>query len=564
GNFVQFCNVVNGRRNAPKIISGNVNSGIFKGVGRIDDLFDYFPELHRREVTGAIGHVRYPTNTPDGCLTAQPHWGITYDGREIITSYSSQNGEITNNHSLRSFLGGERFFPVIGLKKTRTLGSDGFNSMLTESDGELIPNLVNYLLAKGYSQKEVADVLSGHREPETGRGMLGISGPVAAACSSNLGVIAFRDPRRLRPLIGAVAQDANGAYLIIASEESAIRYGCGKNGFDVLKIWEVRDNVFAGRDGCFLDLPEENETMFAERIVAERIPLLPVGGESLRRDPRGQESAPTDGFLPHPNSVTLDLAELRKDIEALSDEELFDLARFEGDNGKFLEDRQTYANRYVIRKIREEILNAVSQLRDAGAMKEKTELSVNLKNLLGERHLIAGTIGFLARKLSCDLPLAMAYRTEGTAGDNFAAFTSWRTRVFHRGNCGENLGNTACGSSIAVDGDARGALGYACFGSTKIFISGSAGVRAGAYMKGTSKENPAIIIGGTAGKWCGECAHHGKLIVLNLGGSRDFIGSGAGAGMEGSARVFVRAPLSAVTGKVGTGVRARGISGAER
>lgn len=516
--FVQLCNKINAIPSGPTIISADVNSTLYKGVGRADHLFDFFNKLGNRELVWALGHVRFPTNTPDGCLTAQPNWSITHDGRSSIVTYTSQNGEITNHRSIRGFLEGERFFPFGCLEQVPTHGAHGFSSMISESDGETLPHLVNYLLAKGLSSKEVVEVLSGERKTWLGRGMIGISGPVSVVAMTTKGLLAFRDERRLRPLVGGLAATDKDAYLLLASQPDAILYACRTNGIIPLSVWPVRNHFALGTGATYDDL-------------ASQMPHSPMGlCEKKVFDVRKR---------PNAVKVELDLRELRCEAEAMSDDQLFDLCRFPGDNGKFLDDRQTYIHRYIIRKIRQAVLGVLENAADA------EKIDIRLNDMLGERHQTVGLINYLKKQMNLPSNLTVRWITDGCAGDNFGAFTSENTQIIHHGDSGDNTCETASGSDTTIHGSVGNSSAYACFGSTKLYVEKEAGDRFGTYMKGTSKNHPTLVVGESLGAFGGKSMHHGKILVLNTSNSKKVVGEGLGVGMEANARIFLRGKYTA-------------------
>lgn len=532
--FVQCINTVNANGDA-SIISSGVNSGMFKIVGRIDELFEAFPALTHadRNYYALLGHVRYPTNTPNGILTAQPHCSISYDG-SILYMFSAQNGEVTNNDSLRAWLSGERYFQIPDISaKISTRGRDGFSTMLTASDGETIPHIINFLRAKGCDPAEIAEVLSGKRDLPFGNGMLGMSGPLAVVAMGTPGIIAFKDSRRLRPLVAGIAAAGRDAYLLFASEEGAIRRACRANGLTTIAIQEVRE-FFAGEKGAIYEQ------------VAGQLCLPDAAAFAKDTDSSVAEITAT-------NVIELDIGRIRGELETMPLGGLFKQALYPGDNGKFFDDRQTYVHRLIARRIR----TAVLERAGAEGLRNGAETAVVLKDVCGERNIAVGMFNWLESKAGGEplpAPLRIKWQTQGTAGDNLGAFCSNATSIDHYGNSGEGTANTARGLDLTIHGSSGSSLCYASSEDTRVFVEKRSGVRTGAYMKGTKEKSPRVVIGETSAEFCGECAHNGIILVLNRNNDVHPVGRGVGAGIEGKARVIIRGDLNT---NIPKGARAR-------
>lgn len=524
--FVQCCNTLNAIPDSPKVFSTGVNQSVLKIVGRSDELWDAFPPLShaRRFYNWMLGHVRFPTNTPDGLSTSQPHWALNYSDLGILTTVLGQNGEMVNHKAVREFLEAERYFQLsdVGLK-VPTKGRDGLSTFLTESDGELIPHLINYLISRGLSVHEVADVLSGKMQLPFGNGILGLSGPVSVVSQTSQGLIAFRDSRRLRPLTSALVSDGSDVYLMIASEEGAINAACKKSKLTKLSVWEIKDSF----------------ALSSNPTVEELTSQAPALGTGLFRKEK-------DRFVPDISSslhLEVDVSDIREFVNGMDLSTLFKQALLPGDSGKCFDDFQTYVQRLITKEIREKVRALIAEELARCPDRDSVELNITVTGLSGERHLAVGVINHLKREFNGgNLPacLKINWFTDGVAGDNLGAFCTDRTRVTHFGNAGDCVANTGRGVDVTVHGTARASIAYAASSDTTVYIEEDVGVRAGTYIKGTKEKSPTLVIGGTAGEYCGECAHNGTILVLNKNGNKEAVRKGVGAGIEGNAKVFVR------------------------
>ena len=534
--FVRFCNRINAR-SGPKIYSVGVNTGLLKIVGRADELEDAFAHfLGNKEYVWALGHGRYPTNTPDGLLASQPHGALSYNDSGIVAAFCSENGEVTNHLSLSAYMRAIRHFHLGNVaNKVPTDGRDGISTLLTRSDGEAIPHLINHLLARGLSPDQIGDVLCGKRNLPFGNGILGISGPVAVVAPTTKGVIAFRDSRRLRPLVATVAGNGIDAYLFIASEEGAIRDAANKYGLGVISSWNIKESLVLGNE-------------FDYETFSRKVPKLGTGVF------RGEIERFIPGITTR-HSVFVDIGEIRRNLEAQDLSTMFRRNLFPGDSGKCFDDFQTYVQRKITLEIRRMIRSEVFNRLDKGDA--SIELDVRLYGLRGERHLCVGVINDLLRSFGKDkLPQSVKINwvLEGIPGDNVGAFCSSSTKITSFGNVGECPANTARGLDLTVHGSGGGSVAYAASAGTRVFIEYDAGPRCGTYLKGSKKESPLVVVGRTIAEYGGECAHNGTILVLNRDNEKEPVGHGVGVGIEGNARVIFRGTLGQ---KLAAGVSSR-------
>ena len=174
---------------------------------------DVFRQLHMQRLQGrlGIGHVRYPTAGSAGAALAQPFYVNSPYGICL-----AHNGNLTNSDAL-----------------TRELFQTDLRHLNTDSDSELLLNVFAHELQKlGKLRPNEEDVFSAvrslHRRCQ--------GGYAAVAMISGYGVVGFRDPYGIRPLVVGRRQADSGFEYMLASESVAL---------DVLGFTLLRD-VAAG------------------------------------------------------------------------------------------------------------------------------------------------------------------------------------------------------------------------------------------------------------------------------------------------------------------------------
>ena len=174
---------------------------------------DVFRQLHMQRLQGrlGIGHVRYPTAGSAGAALAQPFYVNSPYGICL-----AHNGNLTNSDAL-----------------TRELFQTDLRHLNTDSDSELLLNVFAHELQKlGKLRPNEEDVFSAvrslHRRCQ--------GGYAAVAMISGYGVVGFRDPQGIRPLVVGRRQADSGFEYMLASESVAL---------DVLGYTLLRD-VAAG------------------------------------------------------------------------------------------------------------------------------------------------------------------------------------------------------------------------------------------------------------------------------------------------------------------------------
>ncbi len=175
-----------------------------KGNGLVRDVFD---EPQMRLLTGrvGIGHCRYPTAGSEGSDEAQPFYVNSPFGIAL-----AHNGNLTNTDALR-----------------REVFEQDRRNINTESDSEVLLNVFAHELAEQHAltpQAVMRAVAGLHRRSR--------GGYAVASLVLGLGLVAFRDPHGIRPLVLGRREAADGVEYAVASESVAL---------DLLGFQRLRD-----------------------------------------------------------------------------------------------------------------------------------------------------------------------------------------------------------------------------------------------------------------------------------------------------------------------------------
>ncbi|MCL4137607.1 UNVERIFIED_CONTAM: hypothetical protein GTU68_046691 [Idotea baltica] len=167
-----------------------------KGVGLVKDVFH---SRHMAQLSGnmGVGHVRYPTAGSSGPALAQPFY--------VNSPYGicmAHNGNLTNTEELMELL----------------FKSD-LRHINTDSDSEALLNVFAHeLLLQGKLQPTPNDVFEAVRRVHRRcRGAYAVVGMIAS-----YGMVAFRDPNGIRPLVYGQRETENGIEYMVASESVAM------------------------------------------------------------------------------------------------------------------------------------------------------------------------------------------------------------------------------------------------------------------------------------------------------------------------------------------------------
>lgn len=177
-----------------------------KGNGLVRDVFQ---SRHMQRLQGDMGiaHVRYPTAGSASSAEAQPFYVNSPYGLSL-----GHNGNLTNAGALK-----------------RELYIDDRRHINTHSDSEILLNILAHeLIYSGQLQLSPKDIFNAVRAVHRR-----CKGAYAAVVMINgMGLLAFRDPYGIRPLVYGVKETPQGRQYMLASESVAL---------DVLGYQLVRD-----------------------------------------------------------------------------------------------------------------------------------------------------------------------------------------------------------------------------------------------------------------------------------------------------------------------------------
>lgn len=170
---------------------------------------DVFRTRHMQQLVGnmGVGHVRYPTAGSGSAALAQPFYVNSPYGISL-----AHNGNLTNARELR-----------------KEVFREDLRHVNTDSDSEVLLNVFAHELQQiGKLKPEADDVF----QAVSGVHKRCLGGYAVIALIANYGILGFRDPNGIRPLVYGERQGANGKEYMIASESVAL---------DVLGFRLVRD-----------------------------------------------------------------------------------------------------------------------------------------------------------------------------------------------------------------------------------------------------------------------------------------------------------------------------------
>ncbi len=183
---------------------------------------DVFHTRHMLRLHGnmGIGHVRYPTAGCESSAEAQPFYVNSPYGISL-----AHNGNLTNANTLK-----------------QELFQEDLRQINTESDSEILLNVFAHeLQQQGKLRMEVSDVFNAvtgvHRRCE--------GAYAAIAMITGYGILGFRDPCGIRPVVYGKRETPAGTEYIIASESVALDV----LGFELIRDIAPGEAVFIGLDG---------------------------------------------------------------------------------------------------------------------------------------------------------------------------------------------------------------------------------------------------------------------------------------------------------------------------
>jgi amidophosphoribosyltransferase len=205
-----------------------------KSEGLVRDVFRQH-HMQRLQGTMGVGHVRYPTAGSSGTALAQPFYVNSPYGIAL-----AHNGNLTNSEQL-----------------ARELFQDDLRHLNTDSDSEVLLNVFAHELQTLGKLSPAADDIFTAVEAVHQRCR---GGYAAVGLLVNYGVVGFRDPLGIRPLVIGVRESASGKEYMIASESVAL---------DVLGFTMLGD--VAPGEAIFIDV----EGQLHRRVCAPQASLRP-------------------------------------------------------------------------------------------------------------------------------------------------------------------------------------------------------------------------------------------------------------------------------------------------
>ena len=183
---------------------------------------DVFRQRHMISLTGNVGmgHIRYPTAGSSQSSEAQPFYVNSPYGICL-----AHNGNLTNYKELAELL-------------TR----EDRRHLSTDSDSEVLLNVFAHELQKLTSGQPTADQILNSIEAVHNRCS---GGYAVVAMIIGHGVVAFRDPNGIRPILVGARETASGPEYMVASESVALSTLGFKNARDL----RPGEAIFISNDG---------------------------------------------------------------------------------------------------------------------------------------------------------------------------------------------------------------------------------------------------------------------------------------------------------------------------
>ena len=167
-----------------------------------------------------IGHVRYPTAGSSGPALAQPFYVNSPYGICL-----GHNGNLTNSEAL-----------------SEELYQTDLRHLNTDSDSELLLNVFAHELQKQGKLKPAAEEVFNAVRGVHGRCR---GGYAAVAMIADYGLVGFRDPHGIRPLVVGKRETEEGDEYMLASESVALDV----LGFSLIRDVQAGEAVFISADG---------------------------------------------------------------------------------------------------------------------------------------------------------------------------------------------------------------------------------------------------------------------------------------------------------------------------
>lgn len=191
-----------------------------KANGLVRDVFEP-RHMHRLQGNLGIGHVRYPTAGSSSSAEAQPFYVNSPFGVSL-----AHNGNLTNSEQLQ-----QRLF------------TEARRHINTTSDSEVLLNVFASALESNtawhLTEQDIFNAVAKVHEACCGA-------YAAVALVIGHGLVAFRDPNGIRPLILGRCKNAEGDYDYMVASESVALDICG---YEVLRDVEPGEAVYITIDG---------------------------------------------------------------------------------------------------------------------------------------------------------------------------------------------------------------------------------------------------------------------------------------------------------------------------
>ncbi|EFN59299.1 hypothetical protein CHLNCDRAFT_137657 [Chlorella variabilis] len=205
----------------------------YKANGLVKDVFSQQSRLDTLKGSVGIGHVRYPTAGSASAQEAQPFFV-----NSPLGIYMIHNGNLTNCDQLRQLLNSSTSF---------------FNRHLrTDSDSEVLLNVLADEIHRAHQRCLLEDECDPNRKKmdmvfEAGEATMKLL-KGAYSCISlikGVGLVAFRDPNGIRPLVLGKRQGRRGEEWCVASEDCAF----GPIGFERVRDVRPGEMIIIDEDG---------------------------------------------------------------------------------------------------------------------------------------------------------------------------------------------------------------------------------------------------------------------------------------------------------------------------
>ena len=208
-----------GQDSAGIVVCDHNKLNLRKGNGQVSDVFH---TRHMLNLTGSmgIGHVRYPTAGCSSSAEAQPFYVNSPYGITL-----AHNGNLTNVEQLKA-----------------ELYQSDLRHINTESDSEVLLNVFAHELASCGSLNLTPDEIF-TAITETHKRIQGAYAVVMMLTGK--GIIGFRDPRGIRPMVYGKRQTGNGDEYMIASESVALQ----TSGFELIGDLQPGEAIYIDSGG---------------------------------------------------------------------------------------------------------------------------------------------------------------------------------------------------------------------------------------------------------------------------------------------------------------------------